>query len=83
MPLTLFCLIQYGYRKVVNLTEKGFHLPMFLMILTCGILDTIAGALLLSIGVKGLDSAYNSLPAYKVAAVAISVSWGLDYFLHT
>lgn len=58
---------------------------MFLMILTCGILDTIAGALLLSIGVKGLDSitTYDTLPAYKVAAVAISVSWGLDYFLHT
>jgi hypothetical protein len=81
VPLSVYCLYQYGICRVANITEKGFHLPMFLMILSCGILYILAGSLILGLGIN-LPTPYFDSGAYKTAVVAISVCWGLNYFLH-
>ena len=82
VPLTVYCLYEYGVRRVANLTEKGFHLPMFLMILSCSILYALAGSLLLVLGID-LPYPYYRSRAYKTAVIAVSISWGLDFVLHT
>ena len=46
VPLTLYCLIAYGVRRVANLREKGFHLGLFLMMFFCGISYSLCGILI-------------------------------------
>lgn len=83
VPLTVYCFYAYGIRRVANVKEKGFHLPMFFLILTCSFMFVVAGAFLLGVGIEGIDDQYFKNPSYKVSVSALSIGWGLDYFLHT
>jgi hypothetical protein len=84
VPLTAYCLYEYGICRVTNLAEKGFHFPMFLMLFFCGLLYTMGGALLLGVGITmPNDQDYYKTVAYKLSVGAISTAWGLNYFLHT
>ena len=64
LPLTVYCLWAYGIRRVANLREKGFHFPLFIMMLACGFFYSVSGILI--IVMAGYIKEWTTLDASEI-----------------